>query len=130
MSYYAEVSDAKAYEIIKNFAFKLELEVKEMSADEHDKSIAVVQGLTFFVAHTLETMGIHDEPLHTPSFARLLHLAELEQHHSQQLFETIQLGNDYAPAVRKAFLDVAEDIDKRLKDRGTLTIVTNSEEII
>ena len=112
-----EVSDSTHYQVIKSFAEQLGLNVQEMTAGEHDKSIAVVQGLTFFVARTLENMGIHDEPLHTPSFARLLHLAELEQHHSQELFETIQLGNDYTAVVRDTFLAEAQKISAGLNSK-------------
>ncbi|MCU0667522.1 MAG: prephenate dehydrogenase/arogenate dehydrogenase family protein [Patescibacteria group bacterium] len=111
-----EVSDIIGYEVIKKFAQKINLKIIEMSCEEHDKEIAVVQGLTFFVARTLKTIGMHNQKLHTPSFQRLLNIVELEQHHSQQLFETIQLGNPFAESVRNDFVKTAENINKNLKD--------------
>ena len=106
-----EVSSAKPYGAIKEFAQKLELQVVEMSAAEHDREMAVVQGLTFFIARTLHDMQLHGQRLATPSFERLLHLAELDQHHSQQLFETIQLGNAQTKDIRARFLATAEQVD-------------------
>lgn len=109
-----EVSTPEPYALIKQFAESLNLTVIEMTCAEHDAEIAVVQGLTFFIARTLNTMGIHDQKLHTPSFQRLLDLASLEEHHSQQLFETIQSGNAHTADIREAFLRAAEEINSHI----------------
>ena len=109
-----EVSTAEPYESIKHFANSLGLGVVEMSADEHDREIAVVQGLTFFIARALNDMGIHDQKLFTPSFERLLKLADLEKHHSLELFKTIQQGNPHTRAVRDNFIHVIDDVNNDL----------------
>lgn len=109
-----EASAPAPYDAIKQFAESLGLTVIEMTCDEHDAEIAVVQGLTFFIARTLNTMGIHDQTLHTPSFQRLLDLANLEEHHSQKLFETIQSGNPHTADVRAAFLRAAEELNSHI----------------
>lgn len=111
-----DVSTPEDYEQIKQFAVSLGLEVKEMTCEQHDRGIATVQGLTFFIAHALETMKIHEETLHTPSFQRLLDLAELEQHHSAELFKTIQRGNPYTHEIRERFLKIAQDIDHKISE--------------
>lgn len=111
-----DVSTAEEYEFVKQFALSLELNVQEMTTEEHDRGIATVQGLTFFIAHTLEKMKIHEETLHTPSFQRLLDLAELEKHHSAELFKTIQKGNPYAADVRDRFLHIAESINESIDE--------------
>lgn len=111
-----DASTAEPYSELKHFFETLGLDIREMTLREHDEEVAVVQGLTFFVARTLEIMGIHDQRLHTPSFGRLLNLAELEQHHSQQLFETIQNGNPLTAEVRKKFLATAEQVDAELEN--------------
>lgn len=110
-------SSVEQYARVKEFVRALGLNVKEMTLEEHDREIAVVQGLTFFVARTLEVMGIHDQQLHTPSFGRLLSLAELEKHHSQELFETIQLGNVSSAEVREKFIKTARHIDVALRKK-------------
>lgn len=111
-----EVSVKSAYDKIKEFALKLKLNVVEISAEEHDKEIAVVQGLTFFVARALDQIGLHKQKLKTPSFGRLLHLAELEKHHSMELFKTIQQGNKYTKEVRENFLKVTEELNGKISD--------------
>lgn len=111
-----EVSEPAAYERVKQFANSLGLGIVEMSAQEHDQEIAVVQGLTFFIAHALNTMGVYDQKLITPSFERLLTLAELDQSHSAELFATIQTGNPYAAAIRTRFVDVAQGIVAQLAE--------------
>ena len=109
-----EVSTRQPYEVVRRFVDSLGLTVVEMSADAHDREIAVVQGLTFFIARALNKMGVHDQSLHTPSFARLLSLADLDLHHSADLFRTIQKGNSHTPHIRKKLIAVLEDIEKDL----------------
>ena len=109
-------STSSHYDGIKQFAESLGLEVIETSADEHDTEIATVQGLTFFIARTLNTMGIHNQKLHTPSFQRLLDLANLEEHHSEALFETIQSGNSHTATVRQAFMRAADELNAQITE--------------
>lgn len=112
----ADVSDVMQYERVKAFGQKLGLCIEEMTAAEHDREMALVQGLTFYIAHALKDMNLHHMKLETPSFRRLLHLAELEKHHSEELFKTIQQGNAYTAEVREAFLREAMAIHKLLDE--------------
>ena len=109
-------SDYESCVVVKKFCESLGLDVKEMSAEEHDKEMANVHALTFFVARTLLQMGVHDSTLHTPSFRRILDLADLEKHHSEDLFRTIQLANPYAEATRKRFIETATYLDSSLSE--------------
>ena len=110
-----EHSEETAYQRIKQFAESLGLAVVEISADDHDREIAVVQGLTFFVARALNETGIRDQLLHTPTFSQLLAVGDVEKHHSWELFQTIQLGNAHTQAVRERFIDVATKINQDLQ---------------
>lgn len=110
-----EVSDPKAYKQVVLFAHMLGLQIVELTCEQHDKDIAVVQGLTFFVAQALVNMGVHDQILHTATFQRLLNLADIERHHSKELFATIQLGNDHTARVRGEFLKAAIAINDDLR---------------
>lgn len=112
-----EVSDEAQYSKVKACAQEAGLEVVEMSASEHDREMAVVQGLTFFIARTLDVMKVHDQRLSAPSFQRLLSLAELELHHSPELFRTIQQGNARTRDVRRQFLDAAVAIHNELEGK-------------
>ena len=104
-----EESDAEEARNLSEFAESLGLEVVHMSAEEHDREMAKIHALTFFIARGLFGMDIEDFRLKTPSYKRLESLIELERNHSEELFETIQLGNPFAESVRRGFV---RDIDK------------------
>ena len=110
-----EVSDRRALQEVEVLAKKFRLKIMYMSAKEHDQEMAVVQGLTFYIAHILKNMNLHEPVLNTPSFKRLLHLAELEAEHSEELFYTIQAGNPETQNVRKQFIKYALQLEEKIK---------------
>ena len=73
-----------------------------------------LHGLTFFVARALKDLGLDDQRLSTPSFKKLLQLAELEEHHSHELFVTIQAGNAYSNDVREHFVELCNLLDAEI----------------
>ncbi len=89
---------------------QLSLKVVHMSADEHDKIMAQVHALTFFVAHSLREMNLPTPQFMTPSYGELLDLIELDKRHSSDLYNTIQNGNPYAKQMRQAFIETAQRI--------------------
>lgn len=105
-----DVSDPVQYQRISALAQMLGLRVIRMSAEAHDRDMAVVQGLTFFVAHAVSTMKLSTQ-LVTPSYQKLLALAELDQHHSAELLDTIQKGNSHAKEVREQFIAQLRTLD-------------------
>lgn len=111
-----DVSDTKPANAISGIAAKAGLQVVHMSAAGHDKQMANVHALTFFIARALLNMSFDDVVLKTPSFERLLSLVELEQHHSQELFDTIEKGNPFAAEVRDQFVQevkrLAAELDR------------------
>lgn len=98
----------------EEFCKNLGLEVVSMSSKEHDKNIALVQGLTFFIARTLKDFDLHESKLVTPSFRKLIALAELEQQHTKELFVTIQKGNPHTEGIRQHFIDRAQELQDLL----------------
>ena len=113
-------SDPEMLQKVEEFAKRLELEVISMSAVEHDDEMAVVQGLTFFIAHSLKDLKLHEQKLSTPSFQKLLDLAKLEKHHSNGLFFTIQAGNKQAKYIRRKFIALAEELDGQVNQKTVL----------
>lgn len=106
-----DVSDPDALSVVARFAASLGLDVVSKTADEHDREMALVHALTFFIAQGLVQMDLHNVDLKTPSFERLVRLAELERNHSEDLFRTIQHGNPYAAEIRQRFLSELQKID-------------------
>jgi prephenate dehydrogenase len=95
---------------------KLGLKVIEMSAEDHDREMAWVHGLTFFVGRGLMELDPPKSGLSTGYYQKLLDLVELESSHSIELFNTEQRGNPYAADIRRELIDRLENIDRELKD--------------
>ena len=92
----------------------LNLDIIEMSADEHDKQMAWVHALTFFVGRGLKELDLADFELKTDYYQKLLDLVELENQHSIELFNTVQLGNPYSKKIREQFVNKLHEINQRL----------------
>ncbi|MEK7063123.1 MAG: prephenate dehydrogenase/arogenate dehydrogenase family protein [Patescibacteria group bacterium] len=93
----------------------LKLHVIEQSAEQHDKEMARVQGLTHFIGRALGSIDMTAYPTSTKSYTHLLELVELLKNDSWDLFRTIQMENPYAENVRKEFLAELHDLEEKLK---------------
>ncbi len=89
------------------------LKIEYISAEEHDREMAVIQGVTFFLAKGLNEFGLHQMKLKTPSFQKLLDLAYLDNHHSDELLQTIFQDNRYSTAKRTELIKALEDLNKK-----------------
>jgi prephenate dehydrogenase len=109
-----DASTPVPYKVVKEFILSLGLKVEEMIPEEHDNEMALVHALTFFVARSLLNMGVTETRLQTPTFRKLLDLVDLEKHHSEDLFRTIQLANPFAGAVRSKFIEKVVSLNSEL----------------
>jgi len=92
------------------------LRLIEMSAEEHDREMAVVQGLTHFIARALVECEVQDSELATTAFDRLRKVMEILGEDSWELFATIENGNPFAGEVRQQFIARLAEIERRLQD--------------
>jgi prephenate dehydrogenase len=99
------VKDDKANKILEFCEQNLKLKVLHMSCAEHDKRMAQVHALTFFIARGLSQLELHAAPFMTPSFQELLDLVRLDASQTEALFQTIENGNPFAVSERQSFLD-------------------------
>lgn len=95
-------------------AKKLGLKVHHISAEEHDRVMAYVHVLTFFVARGLSTMNHPHIPFQTPSYNLLTALIDFDHKHTQDLFTTIQQGNPYANEVRHKLVRTFSELEQSL----------------
>lgn len=96
----------------------LRLEVIEMDPETHDKEIAWVHGLTFFVGRGLLDISPPTSQLTTGYYQKLLDLVELESTHSIELFKTVEQGNPYAAEVRSKFLSSITKLNDDLEEKN------------
>lgn len=94
----------------------LGLQILERSSEEHDRAMAYMHALPFFIARALVAIDLPTEDvLSIPSFQKLATIAEIERHHTDEMFDTSQRGNPYAQDVRAAFLSALNDLDEKLR---------------
>ena len=82
---------------------ELGLNSTRISPQQHDRVMAYVYVLTFFVARSLGRMDMPYIPFKTSSFNELMDLIHLDSKHSDELFATIQRGNPFAGMCARRF---------------------------
>ena len=88
------------------------LEILEVDADDHDRAMAYMQALPFFIARALVSLQVdhlphvsNREQLSLPSFEQLERIAAIEHLHTDDMFETCQQSNPYAQMARQQLID-------------------------
>ncbi len=108
--------DFKSYQLVKNFIQKkLKLRILEISPEDHDREMAFVQALTFFIGKSVEKMNIPRSRLSTRTYNYLLSIKSVVESDTNDLFETIQKHNPFAKQVREAFLQSLNRINQDLE---------------
>lgn len=93
----------------------LRLKVLHHTAHKHDQAMAQIHALTFFVARALRNLELAPVMYQTPSYAMIEDLVAFDKTHSQQLFDTIELGNPYADEVIQSFISAADQLADDIK---------------
>lgn len=99
---------------VEKFLHELDLEVVRMTCDEHDREMAWVHALTFYVGRGLLNLDPPNSALATNYYNELMDVVNVERSHSPELFETIQLGNPYAKEMRQKFLASLNSLEDQL----------------
>ena len=86
------------------------LEVIPTTPDQHDRDMAVIQGLTHLIARSLSRLGPLPQRMATRSFQKLAEAAAMVQDDSPELLATILRANPHAEGVRARFLTEAAGI--------------------
>jgi prephenate dehydrogenase len=84
------------------------------SPEDHDKDMAYVQALTFYIGRAIGRMGIPDTKLKTRTYQHLFEIEQIVNKDTDELFLTIQHENPYADDVREELLKHLQDIDREL----------------
>jgi len=112
----------RAEQLVELLSREFGLDVFRIDPAKHDEAMAYMQALPFFIARALvrlDILGLKDrEALALPSFEKLATIAAIEQHHTQQMFDTSQRSNPYAATVRKRFLEILTELDAELDETG------------
>lgn len=86
----------------------LKLKVFQVSAEDHDREAAVVQGLTHLIARVLLAMEPLPTRMTTVSFDRIMQAVEMVRHDSPAVFRAIERDNPFSAEVRDRFFALAD----------------------
>lgn len=103
------------YQNIKAYLAAKGLVVIEATAAEHDEQIATSLSLTHFIGRTLSEYGARELDIDTEGYKRLLHILEVVERDTWQLFFDMHRFNSHAAKKRVAFMRVMQDINSRLE---------------
>lgn len=97
---------------------ELGLEVVSIPPDEHDRAMAYMQSLPFFIARALVSIDLlelkHRDVLAIPSFEKLAEIAFIEQQHTVDMFDTSQISNPYADEARRQFVSALQQLQAEI----------------
>jgi prephenate dehydrogenase len=109
----------KQYRKIRKYLTSRGLAVVEATAREHDEQIATSLALTHLIGRSLSESGAAELAIDTEGYKRLLHILEVVERDTWQLFLDMHRYNPYAGQKRALFMDVINRINDRLKQEET-----------
>jgi prephenate dehydrogenase len=99
---------------VMNFLRKLNLNIIETTAQEHDKQMAYVQGLTHLIAKIYKNMNVPSLNQTSKTYDLLQQMVDLIKNDSDDLFRAIQMDNPYVESVKKDFFEQVKIIEANL----------------
>ena len=95
----------------------LGLVVIESTPEDHDRQIAISLALTHFIGRSLSSFGAQDLLIDTEGYKRLLHILEVVENDTWQLFEDMHRFNPFAAATRREFMNAMAAIETHLVEK-------------
>lgn len=93
----------------------LKLDVIRTTPDEHDRQMAVVQGLTHLIAKVLVRMEPLPTRMATRSFDLILQATDMVRYDAPAVYEAIERANPHSAAVRERFFALADEVRNSLE---------------
>lgn len=107
--------DKKQYQKIKAYLASKKLVLIESTPEDHDHQIAISLALTHYIGRTLSEFGAAPLGIDSEGYKRLLHILEVVEHDTWQLFYDMHRYNPYAQEKRAAFMQAMQKIDDQLQ---------------
>jgi prephenate dehydrogenase len=102
------------YKKVKKACEKLQLNIVEMTPDEHDRLMAYSQIYTHFVGRIGKELNLAETPIDTVGFKKTLEIQQYVVNDSEELFVDMNKFNPYSKAMREQFLRAAAKLDKKI----------------
>jgi prephenate dehydrogenase len=105
----------KQYQKIKTYLASKELVLIESTPEDHDEQIAISLALTHYIGRTLSEFGAAPLNIDSEGYKRLLHILEVVEHDTWQLFYDMHHYNPYAQEKRAAFMQAMQNINEQIE---------------
>lgn len=102
------------YQKIRGYLASKKLVIMESTAADHDEQIAISLALTHFIGRALSEFGATPLKMDTEGYKRLLHILDVVENDTWQLFHDMHRYNPYAKEKRVAFMGAVQKINNRL----------------
>lgn len=89
---------------------RLGLAATGMSAEQHDRQMAYVQGLTHLISRIVVAMDVPPLEHKTATYAHLESMVGMVRHDTDELFHAIMADNPFSSAVMHSFTRAARDV--------------------
>jgi len=109
----------KLYRKIESYLSSKGLLTIEATPEEHDEQIAVSLALTHFIGRSLSAFGAKPKKIDTEGYQRLLHVLEVVENDTWQLFEDMNRYNPFAKKFRAGFMAAAQTVNEKLNTTET-----------
>jgi prephenate dehydrogenase len=117
---------ATAFKKIEAYLSSKGLVTIETTPEEHDEQIAVSLALTHFIGRSLAKFGAKPKEIDTEGYKRLLHVLDVVENDTWQLFEDMNCYNPYARKFRAALMSAARAVDDKLNALETERQIWNN----
>ena len=107
--------EKKHYQKIKIYLASKGLVLIESTPEDHDEQIAISLALTHYIGRTLSEFGAVPLEIDSEGYKRLLHILEVVEHDTWQLFYDMHRYNPYAKEKREAFLQAMQKINRQIE---------------
>ena len=108
------------YRKIRKYLSSKGIIVIEATGREHDEQIATSLALTHLIGRTLSESGATPLDIDTEGYKRLLHILEVVERDTWQLFTDMHHYNHFARKKRNEFMAIMQDISSRLEKGDTV----------
>ncbi len=109
-----EVRGGRAPAVARFCRDALKLRAFEVTAEEHDRQLAYVHGLTHLLAKVIVSLNLPDFQLTTKTYDLLSQAIEMVRYDSDELFRAIERENPFAAEAKKSFFAAARQLDDKL----------------
>jgi prephenate dehydrogenase len=101
-------------DVVRFCAEKLGLNATLVSADEHDREAAYVQGLTHMLAKIVLSLDLPSMRFPTRTYELMQQMIEMVRYDSDELFHAIERENPHAEQAKKNFFAAARQLETKL----------------